>query len=408
MSLHASEPSAGESIRRHSRSFSFASRLLPAGKRADVERLYAWCRWCDDGVDAAASQEDAHDFVDRATQDVHRIAAGLAPVEIESRWLAELVGRHELPLEAALALLDGMRSDLTPAAGFDEEELLRYCFRVAGAVGVLMCPILGLDDRRFLPHAAALGMGMQLTNIARDVAEDWRRSRCYLPVEWTDGLRPAGDPPDPERVRRGVRKILDVADAYYAAGEAGVSGLDPDSRLAVRAAARIYHAIGTRIRKRDCQVLDERAHVSTFRKVRLFALAVLGAAGQRQRLLLDEAARRSLDAAERLLSECGVSLARHPSLADRIRSLIMKWGAWSIVFTGLSLTSIMAVALFILVAINPKDASYGSTPILYAAGCAVSAFAFNRAAAWASRRAEPSHFRSMAAKQANTPSTTSP
>jgi phytoene synthase len=298
---------AGESIRRHSRSFSFASRLLPAAKRADVERLYAWCRWCDDGVDAAAAPQQALEFVERATEDVHRIAAGERPVAVESRWLEELVGRHDLPLEAAAALLEGMRSDLTPAAGFHEADLLRYCFRVAGAVGVLLCPILGLEDRRHLPHAAALGMGMQLTNIARDVAEDWRRSRCYLPVEWTDGLRPGGGPPDPGRVQRGVRTILEVADGYYTAGEAGIGGLDADSRLAVRAAARIYHAIGTRIRRRACRVLDERARVSTLGKLRLFAGAMLAPAAGGRRRQYDDGARRALATAAEFLEEHGVS-----------------------------------------------------------------------------------------------------
>jgi phytoene synthase len=161
MSSAASGPASGESIRRHSRSFSFASRLLPAAKRADVERLYAWCRWCDDGVDTAAAPQEALEFVDQAAEDVRRITAGTSPVAPESLWLAELVGRHALPIEAASALLEGMRSDLTPAAGFHEADLWRYCFRVAGAVGVLMCPILGLQDRRHLPHAAALGMGMR-------------------------------------------------------------------------------------------------------------------------------------------------------------------------------------------------------------------------------------------------------
>ena len=307
MSSAVSSPTAGESIRRHSRSFSFASRLLPAGKRADVERMYAWCRWCDDGVDTAASPQQALEFVERATQDVHQITGGKSPVAAESRWLAELVGRHDLPLEAALALLDGMRSDLTAAAGFDEADLLRYCFRVAGAVGVLLCPILGLADRRHLPHAAALGMGMQLTNIARDVAEDWRRSRCYLPLEWTDGLRPGGEPPDPRRVRRGVQTILEVADGYYTAGEAGISGLDTDSRLAVRAAARIYHAIGTRIRRRGCEVLDERARVSTLGKLGIFARAMLIPAGGSRPMQLDDSAQRALAAAERLLAEYGIS-----------------------------------------------------------------------------------------------------
>jgi phytoene synthase len=305
MSSAVISPAAGESIRRHSRSFSFASRLLPAAKRADVERLYAWCRWCDDGVDAAATPQEAFEFVEQATADVHRIAAGKRPVAAESLWLAELVGRHDLPIKAASALLEGMRSDLTPAAGFHEADLWRYCFRVAGAVGVLMCPILGLEDRRHLPHAAALGMGMQLTNIARDVAEDWRRSRCYLPIEWTDGLQPGGGPPDPARVRRGVRTILEVADGYYAAGEAGIAALDPDSRLAVRAAARIYHGIGTSIRRRGFEVLDERARVSTLAKLGLFAGAMLMPASGRPRTL-DDSARRALATAERSLEQHGV------------------------------------------------------------------------------------------------------
>jgi phytoene synthase len=300
-------PPAGDSIRRHSRSFSFASRLLTAGKRADVELLYAWCRWCDDGVDAAASQAEAFEFVESATQDVRLIAAGRSPVAVESLWLADLAARHDLPLGAALVLLEGMRSDLTPAAGFHEADLLRYSFAVAGTVGVLMCPILGLEDRRHLPHAAALGMGMQLTNIARDVAEDWRRSRCYLPVEWTDGLRPGDGAPDPERVRQGVRTILEVADGYYQAGEAGIDGLAADSRLAVRAAARIYHAIGCRIRQRDFRVLDHRARVSTFRKLLLFVDAIVVPSGGGRRSRLAAPARRALAAAEGFLVQCGVT-----------------------------------------------------------------------------------------------------
>ena len=308
MSSPVSSPTAGESIRRHSRSFSFASRLLPAGKRVDVERLYAWCRWCDDGVDTAASPQQAREFVERATQDVRRITGGKSPVAAESRWLAELVGRHDLPPEAALALLDGMRSDLTAAAGFHEDDLLRYGFRVAGAVGVLLCPILGLADRSHLPHAAALGMGMQLTNIARDVAEDWRRSRCYLPLEWTDGLRPGSGPPDPRRVREGVKTILEVADGYYAAGEAGISGLDNDSRLAVRTAARIYQAIGTKIRTRSFEVLEERARVSTLGKLRIFAVAMLPPAGGSRPMQLGVSAERALAASKRLLAEYGISV----------------------------------------------------------------------------------------------------
>ncbi len=301
---------ARESIRRHSRSFSFASRLLPAATRSDVERLYAWCRWCDDGVDAAASPAAAAAFVDRATGDLRLIAAGGEPAAAESLWLATLVHRRQLSIPAAEALLAGMQSDLTPAADFHEDDLMRYCFRVAGAVGVLMCPLLGLRDRRFLPHAAALGMGMQLTNIARDVAEDWRRSRCYLPLEWTGGLRPSGVAPAAESVRSGVRKVLDVADGFYAAGDSGIIALDADARLGVRAASSIYRAIGTRIRRRDYRVLEERARVSALGKLGLFARAVLadkmtrGASGNSTNL--DDTAMHALAVARGLLLEHGV------------------------------------------------------------------------------------------------------
>jgi phytoene synthase len=314
----AAEP--GDSIRRHSRSFSFASRLLPAARREAVEQLYAWCRWCDDGVDAAPGREAADAFLDQAERDLRRIAAGSRPSAIESRWLAAVLDRYELPIEAAEALVQGMRSDLTPAADLSEDDLLRYCFRVAGAVGVLMCPILGLVDRRYLPHAAALGMGMQLTNIARDVAEDWGRSRCYLPVAWTDGLKPGRAPLEPDRVERAVQRLLLVADGYYAAGEAGIDALDRGSRLAVRTASRVYQAIGTEIRRRRFRVLEGRARVSTGRKLWLLVRSLWAtAAGGRPSRLPDAAADALLTAA-RLLREHGVACeaAAHDPPAIRL------------------------------------------------------------------------------------------
>ena len=103
-----------------------------------------------------------------------------------------------------------------------------------------------------------------------------------------------------------MRTILEVADGYYAAGEAGITALDPDSRLAVRAAARIYHGIGTRIRRRGFEVLDERARVSTLAKLGLFAGAMLMPAGGRPRPL-DDSARQAITTAEQSLEQHGVS-----------------------------------------------------------------------------------------------------
>ncbi|MEQ8846695.1 phytoene/squalene synthase family protein [Botrimarina sp.] len=308
MSSPSSPPAARDSIRRHSRSFSLASRLLPADKRADVERLYSWCRWCDDGVDNAESAEEAAEFVELATADLRLIVNGEVPHTTESLWFGSVVRRHHLSVAAAEALLIGMKSDLTPAENLSVDDLMRYGFRVAGAVGVLMCPILGLRDRRFLPHATALGIGMQLTNIARDVAEDWGRYRCYLPIEWTGGLRPGPARPDSEPVRRGVQKLLDVADGFYCAGESGVSALDRDSRFAVHAAARIYHAIGAKIRRRRFDVLEGRVRVSLAEKLRLLAGLVVPGVGFRGFFDGDARTEAALAVSQQLLLEHGVEL----------------------------------------------------------------------------------------------------
>lgn len=283
-----------------------ASRLLPADKRPDVERLYAWCRWCDDGVDNSDSQSGARAFLDDAAADLQRIKTGSTPQARESRWLASLVARHDLPVEAAEALLAGMRSDLAGVSGLTEEGLMRYSFRVAGAVGVLMCPILGLGERRYLPHAAALGIGMQLTNIARDVAEDWQRSRCYLPVEWTDGLRVHAGSPDRRQVESGVRRLLDAADSFYRAGESGLVALPKRSRFAIHAASRIYHAIGVRIRRQGYRVLDGRTSVSLGGKMRLLAVAYVSRWSLVREEQLDTPAQEALHASRELLSEHGV------------------------------------------------------------------------------------------------------
>ncbi|MEM6328865.1 MAG: phytoene/squalene synthase family protein [Planctomycetota bacterium] len=295
----------GEAIRRHSKSFSLACRLLPAQTRPDVERLYAWCRWCDDGVDAAASPRAADAFIHLATRDLRRLATGREPHAVESRWLGEVMQRRPLSIEAADALLTGMRFDLTPASGLDEQSLLRYCFRAAGSVGVLMCPVLGMTDRRYTPHAAALGIGMQLTNIARDVAEDWSRGRCYLPLEWTGGLRPGGDEPEERGVRDGVRRVLDLADDFYAAGEAGLAALGRRPRVAVRAASRFYHAIGAKIRRADYRVLAGRTRVSLAEKLGLLAAMPFASASHQRP---GRHAGNALRTAEGLLQEHGVTL----------------------------------------------------------------------------------------------------
>ncbi|MEN1681010.1 MAG: phytoene/squalene synthase family protein [Planctomycetota bacterium] len=292
-----------EVLRRHSVSFWMASRLLPRGRRIDVEKLYAWCRWCDDGVDHAPNPFAARRFVRQALRELRGSARGRPPLSQQTRWFAEVAASRDVHHRAAEALLLGMRMDIAHCRPADEAELLRYCFRAAGVVGVMMCPLLGLTDRALLPNAAALGIGMQMTNIARDVAEDWARGRCYLPTAWTGVLKQDSAPSDHE-VRDAVERLLQAADSYYAAGRAGLPGLPIGSRSAVRAAASVYQAIGDQIRRSRFRVMGGRTVVPKLKKVQL----VLGLSGSGRRRIASNHVDDALHSCDQLLAEHGISL----------------------------------------------------------------------------------------------------
>ena len=282
-------------IARHSRSFDLASRLFPRARRDEVAALYAWCRVCDDAVDLAppAGRRSAFDTLHARLHAVYANAPQDDPV---FDCFQQVVQRRCIPIEYPFELLGGMAMDVEHA-GYDTlDELLVYCWRVAGTVGLMMCHVMGVSDERAAPHAAHLGIGMQLTNICRDVAEDWERGRVYVPAELLDAelgrwLRKhalAPDrPPLSEPARLGlataVRQLLARAERYYASADAGMAYLEPRSALAVRTARLVYSEIGRRIEARGCDVLRGRAVVPTRRKLRLAAQAWRRFADDRRR-----------------------------------------------------------------------------------------------------------------------------
>ena len=161
-------------------------------------------------------------------------------------------------------------------------DLLAYAYRVAGAVGLMMCHVLGVKNDDCLVHAAHLGMAMQLTNICRDVQEDHSRGRLYVPATLIDGQleTPFGAPlsrQDRDALKPAVRQLLAHADHLYASGAKGFVGLNGRVAFAISAAALIYRAIGQRIRSRGFDVGLGRAVVSFPAKL----ILVLKAAGSR-------------------------------------------------------------------------------------------------------------------------------
>ncbi len=269
-------------IHRHSKSFSLASRLLPAAVRHEVVALYAWCRRADDAVDLSADPPASLARLEAELDAVYRGQPGDDPI---LRAFARLVERRTLPRHYPQELLAGMAMDLRPDLYPDDVALALYCYRVAGVVGLMMCHVMGLADDDALPQAAQLGMAMQLTNICRDVGEDWARGRLYLPYRSLGfgdeaPVRTALTRPIEADLRarlpRQVRAALAQADAYYRAGMAGIPALDWRCGLAVRSAARIYRGIGAALARQDCQPLAGRAYLSGRGKAWQVLAALLG------------------------------------------------------------------------------------------------------------------------------------
>ncbi|HEX2797883.1 MAG TPA: phytoene/squalene synthase family protein [Immundisolibacter sp.] len=272
-------------IQHHSKSFALASRLLPPAVRADVLVLYAWCRRADDTVDLAA---DPAAGLARLQAELDDVYAGRPAADPLLDAFAQVVQRCELPRHYPQELLAGMGMDLEPALYADHAALALYCYRVAGVVGLMMCHVMGVSDDAALEQAAQLGMAMQLTNICRDVAEDWQRGRLYLPYRalgFADeiAVRAAlAGPIDADlaaRLPAQVRDLLARADAYYRCGMGGIGALDWRCGLAVRAAAGIYRGIGAALARQGYQPLAGRAYLPGWRKAGQVLLALAGQCG---------------------------------------------------------------------------------------------------------------------------------
>jgi phytoene synthase len=266
---------------RVARTFDLATRLLPAEVRTDVRRLYLVLRTLDDVVDGR------HAEAERRIDAVEAWARGEPSYGREVELLTDLAARHPgLPRDAVEAFCAGMRADMRGPRHTTDEDLDTYCYQVAGTVGRLMAPLLGIlpGCEAVADEAArALGAAMQRTNILRDVREDARNGRVYLPVSAlaTVGLAP-GDavalldlPAWPAKRRRALlAPEIARADADYAAGLAGVDCLER-GRPGIRAAGAMYQAILRELERDDYGASGRRAVVPRQRKVRLVAGALL-------------------------------------------------------------------------------------------------------------------------------------
>ena len=251
----------------HSRSFYLASALLEAPIRRAIRALYAFCRTADDLVDNSGANAAS------LLQSWRERAFKVRPPEsdlVAVAW-ADVRTRYQVPRRYAEQLLDGVASDLKHVRYRTFDELTTYCYGVASTVGLMSMHIIGYEDQGAIRYAVKLGVALQLTNILRDIAEDWRRGRLYLPQEELQafGLEEqdiaAGRNDD--RWRDFMRFQVARARAIYDEAWPGIRLLAPKGRFAVAAAATFYRAILDDIEAHDYDVFTRRAYVGTWGKV---------------------------------------------------------------------------------------------------------------------------------------------
>ena len=270
---------ARDSIAKGSKSFALASRLFDRATRERAWLLYSWCRACDDIVDG---QDHGHN-VTRVADPLARVAeiealtdaalAGTATGHPAFEALRLVAAETRLPPRFARDLVAGFRLDAEDWRPRSEADLYRYCYHVAGAVGCMMAVVMGVppEDEETLDRACDLGMAFQLANIARDIEEDDRIGRCYLPDEWLAEMDvPPGQhmkPPFRGRLVVLAKRLATRAALHEASARVGAARLPPRSRWAVLAAAGIYGDIAREVAARGAHAWDHRVTTSKSAKL---------------------------------------------------------------------------------------------------------------------------------------------
>jgi phytoene synthase len=267
--------------RRHAKSFYFAARFLPPHKQRAVFPIYAFCRHVDDEIDEIGSAGDeakAVETVGKWKRQLENLYAGREKNESVSQssklvfaaW-RDLLKTYRIPQNLPLELIEGVLMDTYKKRYENFEELYLYCYRVASTVGLMSSEILGYRDEKALDFAEALGVGMQLTNILRDVKEDAAMGRIYLPRDELEKFgvseRQIFENRFDENFGSMMKFQIERARAFYLEGEKGIALLERDSRFTVLLASRIYGQILDEIEKQNYDVFVRRARTTKRQKI---------------------------------------------------------------------------------------------------------------------------------------------
>ncbi|MEM8650644.1 MAG: phytoene/squalene synthase family protein [Pseudomonadota bacterium] len=262
-------------IRKGSKSFYFASLMLPSRVKIAATALYAFCRVSDDIADTPQATLDS---IQRLKSRIDKAYAGKPENHSADQAFSEVVRYYKIPKIVPMSMMEGFEWDVTGKHYHTLSDVIDYSARVAGTVGVMMSIIMGRRHDITLSRACDLGVAMQLINIARDVGEDARNGRVYLPADWLreEGIEPADlidNPQYSDALGHVVKRLLDTADEIYKRGVTGIADLPASCRPGIRAAGMVYSEIGQKVRQNGYNSIDQRAYTTRGRKLSLMIMS---------------------------------------------------------------------------------------------------------------------------------------
>lgn len=261
----------------HAKSFSWAARFLMPAARRDAALLYAFARLADDLADEEALGERAYRM--QQLQDLECAVLNPGAGRELGDQVGEMLRAKGVSVDVIRSFMVSLRQDADPRSLQTTEELLQFAYGVAGTVGQMMCPILGVTQKG-QPYAVALGIAMQLTNIARDVVEDAARGRCYIPAQWGisgDALRAPQNSEQAIQSFTAIQKILRMADEFYVYALQGLRYIPAGNRRAILIASSLYRGIGSKILSNGAKSYWRgRTSLGRYEKTRLIVACYVG------------------------------------------------------------------------------------------------------------------------------------
>ena len=257
------------SIKSEGKSFYWASFFLPKKNRIAASRLYSICRYLDDVADN--SKLDTSSQIKNIFNQIK---------ENESSEINIFFKKNNINLGILKDLIDGLISDQQNVRVTDEKELIDYSYKVAGTVGLMMLPIINTKDAEARKHAIDLGIAMQLTNIARDVYEDAKMNRLYLPKEWLGQVSISDltdnklDDQKKKLIELSIKNLIELSDKFYANGFSGMKFIPLRTRLAIFFAAKIYKGIGEKIKSGGYVYKFERIYLNKLEKLWITIISI--------------------------------------------------------------------------------------------------------------------------------------